>query len=104
MTPGYPANAVRQQNEVHHLANLKYWSLIIAYGLAAAEGIKLSQEHIEVLYWLRAEYDQSGCFETKHLLQKLENDFELKDGKQYLESLFPGEPVTQWLRIAGLPV
>ncbi len=100
-----PNTAVPLQEKIHYLDSLQYWSLITAYGLAAAEGINLTQEHIEVILWLRADYDKFGNnYDDELIVRKLEKDFRLTDGKAYLEVLFPNKPVSQWMRIAGLPV
>lgn len=99
-----PNTAVPLQEKIHYLDSLQYWSLITAYGLAAAEGINLTQQHIEVILWLRVDYDKFGNNDVDFIIRKLEKDFGLTDGKAYLEVLFPNKPVAQWMRIAGLPV
>jgi TusE/DsrC/DsvC family sulfur relay protein len=104
MAPNTQGNTWLQQDNVHHLQELQYWSLITAYGLAAAAGIKLNQQHIELLYWVRAVYDQTGRCDKDTLLMKLEKDFGTKTARDYLKRLFPSDPVSHWLRIAGLPV
>jgi TusE/DsrC/DsvC family sulfur relay protein len=103
MPPVSPANAARKQ-ETHHLENLQNWSVVSAYALAAEAGIKLTQQHIEALYWIRAEYDQYGCSDSATLLEKFEKDFGITSAPEYLKNLFPADPVTQWFRVAGLPL
>jgi len=103
VAPVYPTNAI-SKHEIHHLEKLQNWSVITAYALAAAAWIKLNQQHIEVLYWIRAEYDQFGTSDMTTLLEKLERDFKIPAAIEYLEKLFPSDPLTQWLRIAGLPI
>ena len=69
-----PGNAVLDYEQVHFLDNLKYWSLITAYGLAAAEGIRLTTEHIDVLYKIRTDYDRLGDVDIEMLFKKLEQE------------------------------
>ena len=85
------------------LTNLKYWSIITAYGLAAAEGIKLSPLHLEMLEWLRRDYAQYGPSSITNLVLRVETTFSDQGGNLLLMSLFP-EGHTQALKIAGLPV
>lgn len=103
--PYTPAsNVLLKQEEFHFLDNLQYWSLITAYGLAAAEGINLTSEHIKVLKLLRADYDKFGNIDTESLIEKLEADLGLSDGHTYLQHLFSLDPVNKCFRIAGLPI
>jgi tRNA 2-thiouridine synthesizing protein E len=85
------------------LRNLKYWSIITAYGLAAAEGIKLTPLHLDMLDWLRQDYAQNGPSSITNLVLRLEAAFADQGGNLLLMSLFP-EGHTQALKIAGLPV
>ena len=85
------------------LGNLRYWSIITAYGLAAAEGIKLTPPHLEMLDWLRKDYAQNGPSSITNLVLRLEAAFADQGGYLLLMSLFP-EGQSQALKIAGLPV
>jgi len=86
------------------LAELPEWSEEIAAELAAKEGIQLSAEHMEVIHLLRDHYrfhghDLSGT----RLLRALEEPFGRRGGRKHLFELFPGGPVSQGCRLAGLP-
>ena len=59
----------------HFLSDLKYWSIITAYGLAAAESIKLSPLHLDVLMWLRQDYERNGSTTISHLAYRIETAF-----------------------------
>ena len=85
------------------LENLRYWSIITAYGLAAAEGIKLSPLHLEILEWLRQDYALNGPSSITNLILRVEITFADQGGNRLLMSLFP-EGHSQALKIAGLPV
>jgi len=105
MSPTSPSTAVLLQEEIHYLDTLQYWSLITAYGLAAAEGINLTQEHIKAILWIREDYDKFGNnYDEDFIVRKLEKSFGLVDANLYLKMLFPLNPISQWMRIAGLPV
>lgn len=87
-----------------HLADLDEWSEEIAAELAAEQGIKLSDEHMEVIHLLREHYrlhghDMSG----PKLLRALEEPFGARGGRKHLYELFPGGPITQGCKLAGLP-
>lgn len=86
------------------LSELPEWSEVIAADLALDEGIRLTAEHMEVLHLLRNHYllhghDMSG---TK-LLRALEEPFGRRGGRKHLFELFPGGPISQGCRIAGVP-
>lgn len=86
------------------LAELPEWSEEIARELARKENLTLTDEHWEVIHLLRNHYrlcgnDMSG----PKLLMALEEPFGGRGGKKRLYELFPGGPVSQGCRIAGLP-
>jgi len=81
------------------------WSKNLARMLSEAEGIHLMQEHWEVISFLQNYYLQYGWPQSVHFLtKKLDAAFSDHGGARYLYTLFPGGPVTQGSRIAGLPV
>lgn len=80
-----------------------YWSVITAYGLAAAEGIKLTAEHLDVINILREDFVNFGQpVSKKQILNRLEIIFAGQGGLEFLYRLFPLDPVMQAMRIAGL--
>lgn len=87
----------------YFLSGLKYWSVITAYGLAAAEGIKLTPLHLNVLEWLRQDYERHGSSTIARLVLRIENALADQGGNLLLLSLFPKGHL-QALKIAGLPV
>lgn len=85
-----------------HLAELESWSPGFARKKAEAEGISLSEEHFLVLYHLRERFRKHGpARSAREVLRELELEF---GGRKVLYTLFPGGPVSQASRIAGLPV
>jgi tRNA 2-thiouridine synthesizing protein E len=93
------------RNHWGDLVEIDEWSHDIARKLAAEAGIELTAAHFEVLDYLR-DYviNQGGSEEDAHkILLALEHHFADKGGNRWLYSLFPGGPVTQGMKIAGLP-
>jgi tRNA 2-thiouridine synthesizing protein E len=73
--------------------------------LAAEEGIALSDEHWTVIRYLRSFFRQhEDDYQLRALVEGLESKFGARGGRRYLYRLFPGGPITQGCRIAGVPV
>ena len=72
---------------------------------AAIEGIELSSQHLGVVECLRDYYLELGEARSGRDLEDMLNEtFTGHGGRKYLWQLFPGGPVTQGLRLAGLPI
>ena len=102
LSPVHTSKAAVPNN--HYLDTLKYWSIIAAYGLAAAEGIRLTQEHIEIVTWLREQFDELGDIDAVPAMQQLAVMYGPYGGEAFLHTLFPKDSIEQCMRIAGLPV
>ena len=88
-----------------YLANLDEWSTDVTIELAALEGVVLTEAHWEVIYALRAFYQQYELAPNqrpfvKHIANTLGKD---KGNSLYLMKLFPESPARVAARIAGLP-
>jgi tRNA 2-thiouridine synthesizing protein E len=80
------------------------WTRANAENRVAAEGLELEDDHWEVVRALQeysSRHDASGI-KVRGLLDALDEKFHVKGGLKYLYSLFPGGPVAQGCRIAGL--
>ena len=87
------------------LADLDPWSPEQAIATAHAEKLELNEAHLDVLCWLRDRYTECGRFPSaRFLLNALEQEYAEQGGGRYLFRLFPGGPVTQGCRLAGIPV
>ncbi|HQT25042.1 MAG TPA: TusE/DsrC/DsvC family sulfur relay protein [Burkholderiales bacterium] len=87
-----------------NLYELPEWSEKIAEKLAEKEGISLTDEHWEVIRLLRHHYSLHGRdLSGPRLLRALEEPFGMRGGIKHLYELFPGGPVNQGSRIAGIP-
>lgn len=84
--------------------NLENWDISIARKLAASENIELTDDHIEVLGYLRRTYKKHGPIKRAHsLTQALATQFATKGGTKFLYTLFPDGPVSQGCKLAGIP-
>jgi tRNA 2-thiouridine synthesizing protein E len=80
------------------------WDQAVANKLATSEDIQLTDEHMEVLTYLREIYKKHGRVRhARSLTQALDTQFAAKGGGKYLYQLFPGGPVAQGCKIAGIP-
>ncbi|MHB8741762.1 MAG: TusE/DsrC/DsvC family sulfur relay protein [Sulfuricaulis sp.] len=81
------------------------WSEKIALKVSQQEGLKLTEEHWEVLRALQeyfAKHEQSVPINVRELRDALDEKFHRLGGMRYLYELFPGGPVAQGCRLAGL--
>lgn len=88
-----------------NLVDLHRWNERVAEFMARKEGIELTQEHWEVLNFLRRFYFEFGITPMvrilmKHMVEELGPE---RASKQHLYTLFPKGPSRQGSRIAGLP-
>ncbi|MEN8803575.1 MAG: TusE/DsrC/DsvC family sulfur relay protein [Thiogranum sp.] len=72
---------------------------------ACSDGIALTNEHLGVIECLRDYYLEFGEAEKgRDLEEMLDEIFAGHGGRRYLWQLFPGGPITQGMRISGLPL
>ncbi len=88
-----------------NLVELHRWHSRLAEYMAQQEGIELTEEHWEVLNFLREFYFTYGVSPmVKILMRYMAEDIgPERASKEYLYSLFPKGPSRQGSRIAGLP-
>lgn len=87
------------------LMDMEPWTEGQARKLAKAEELELTEEHMEVLCWLRDHFAECGPTDNgRTLTRALDESFAAQGGLKYLYRLFPKGPVTQGCRLAGLPV
>ena len=92
-------------DEEGFLVNLSDWTKDIAVEMAKGDDIDLSDEHWEVIDFLREYYEEYQIAPavrvlTKAIGKKLGKD---KGNSKYLYELFPYGPAKQACKYAGLP-
>jgi len=87
------------------MLELRDWDRENAEKIAADEGLRMKEEHWQVVAFLRNYYLEYGLAESgKVVTEALSNAFKDKGGNYYLRELFPEGAVVQGSRIAGLPI
>ena len=88
-----------------NLVDLHKWNSHLANHMAQEEGIELSEDHWEVIEFLREFYFTYGISPmVKIIMKHIEEDIgKEKSNREYLYNLFPKGPARQGSRIAGLP-
>ena len=89
-------------------ANGKYphapddWSEEVAENRAEKEGITLTSDHWEALRALQEYFSKHDRPNVRELHDALHEKFHSKGGLKFLYEIFPGGPVAQGCRFAGL--
>lgn len=80
------------------------WKRDLALTAAQQEGLNPGEDHWEVVRALQEYFarHQGTVVNLRELNDALEEKFHAKGGRKYLYQLFPGGPVAQGCRIAGL--
>ena len=94
-----------ETDEEGYLVNLSDWSEEVANHIAKEENIEMTDNHWEVINFLREYYNEYQIAPavrvlTKAIGKKLGAD---KGNSKYLYELFPYGPAKQACKIAGLP-
>jgi tRNA 2-thiouridine synthesizing protein E len=88
-----------------YLLNVDDWSLGLAQVIADIENIDMTDEHWEVIHFVREFYLE---FNTSPAIRALVKAMQMKYGgnkisSRYLQRLFPEGPAKQATKVAGLP-
>lgn len=80
------------------------WSEEDARNMALSEGLRLSNDHLEVLHALQEYYlrHELKKINVRELHDALDEKFHHHGGIKYIYNLFPGGPIAQGCRLAGL--
>ncbi|NDU85876.1 MAG: TusE/DsrC/DsvC family sulfur relay protein [Ferrovum sp.] len=94
-----------ETDEEGYLVNLGEWNKDVADYIAKTESVNMTEQHWEVVDFLRSYYDEYQIAPavrvlTKAIGKKLGAE---KGNSQYLYELFPYGPAKQACKIAGLP-
>lgn len=98
--------AVANQHDPEgNMFGLDPWSPLFAQKKAEEENLFLTEEHWEIIVYLRERYREHGnAPSARVILRELEEKFTDGHGKRSLYELFPQGPVSQASRIGGLPL
>jgi TusE/DsrC/DsvC family sulfur relay protein len=81
------------------------WDRKVAAELAKQQKINLTDEHWDVVSFLRKHFEEFGTIEYARDISAILNQrYERKGGLKYLYRLFPDGPVSQGCKIAGIPL
>jgi tRNA 2-thiouridine synthesizing protein E len=87
-----------------NLLELGPWSATAAEQTARELGIEMTDNHWDVVLFLRDLYRGMGAqADARSMLEALEQEFADDGGRRWLFRLFPGGPILQGSRIAGIP-
>ena len=88
-----------------YLKNPESWTEDVAVVMAEAEGVKLTEEHWELLRYLRNYYEEKLVSpNVKILVKHMKETFSDRDiDTKRLYELFPKGPAFQGCKFAGLP-
>jgi tRNA 2-thiouridine synthesizing protein E len=81
------------------------WTRSDAERIAREEGLKLAEDHWETIRALQnfyAQHEDETVNNLRELHDALDEHFHPKGGIKYLYTLFPGGPIAQSCRLAGL--
>ena len=81
------------------------WTRQDALEIARNEGLEMSKEHWEAVRALQSYYanhEDSARINQRDLHDALDEHFHVQGGIKYLYEIFPGGPVAQGCRLAGL--
>ena len=87
------------------LANLEDWDEGLAQVMAGQDGIELTEQHWDVINYLRDEYynNNNNQPNTRNIVKAMSAKWGRKLSQKDLYDLFPRDPSKQGGRIAGLP-
>lgn len=94
-----------ETDEEGYLRNISDWTPEVAELMSRMDGLELSEDHWEIIHFLRNYYDEFHVAPavrilTREIGKKLGKD---KGNSQYLFQLYPSGPARQACRYAGLP-
>lgn len=92
-------------DEEGYLSNLNDWEEIVATAMAKEDDLELTDEHWDIINFLREYYEEFQIAPAVRVLTKAVGKRMGKDkgNSKYLYSLFPYGPGKQACKYAGLP-
>ena len=92
-------------NDAGFLLDTADWNEEVCQLIAKAEGIELSEQHWDVIRFLRKEFFENNANQPmeRAIKKAMESQWGTKLTSKDLYALFPGSPSKQGLMLAGLP-
>jgi tRNA 2-thiouridine synthesizing protein E len=92
-----------------YLCNLAEWSEEFAEEIADRDGLKLYNDHWELIWYFRDYYDENEHAPTMHAMvktlgRKNVHFHEKKAYEKHIYNLFPKDPVHELCKLSGLPM
>ena len=93
-----------ETTENGHLVNAEDWTEAVAEAIAAADALELTQQHWDVVKYLRDEhYNNAGNEPNERtILKDMAKKWGSKPTSKDMYNMFPGMPRIQGRKIAGL--
>jgi len=93
-----------ETNENGYLLNVADWTEAVAEAIAKVEGVELTQQHWDVINYLRDEHiNNNNEPMERQLLKDIGKKWGTKPTSKEVYILFPLAPTKQGRKIAGLP-
>ena len=88
-----------------YITELNDWNEDVARAIAAADGLEMTERHMQVVRYLRSEHvDNAGNEPNERTIMKdMGKQWGKKPSSKDMYILFPGTPSKQGRKIAGLP-
>ena len=80
------------------------WDLKIAEEAAKTNGLKLNEDHLDLIRALQEYYAKVEFPHMRQIKDALEEKFHSRGGMKYLYQIIPGGPIAEGCRLAGLNV
>ncbi len=88
----------------NYLADVNDWDDDVALALAADEGIEMTDQHWDIVRYLRNEHMESGGEPNeREIMKAMKEPWGGKPSSKLMYQLFPTMPSKQGRKIAGLP-
>lgn len=98
-----------ETNDQGFLCNIDEWSESYTEKMAQQDGIKLYNDHWELIFYFREYFDENQAAPTMHkvvreLGKKNVHFHDQKAYEKHIYSLFPKDPAHEVCKLAGLPM
>ena len=94
-----------ETTDTGYLVNTEDWSEAVAQAIAAADKLELTEQHWDIVHYLRDQHYNGGGVEPNErtILKDMAKKWGTKPTSKDMYNLFPGMPSKQGRKIAGLP-